>query len=283
MAPNPPFGASIDYALHAAAADVKLEILDDQGNLVRRYSSADRTSAPDPAKLQTAPEWSAARPVLSRAAGMHRFVWSLRYPAPPALAGSRRSRGEGVWAPPGNYTVALVVDGQRLTQPLVVAPDPRVQLPESAYLAQFALARQIEETRAPVAAALAEAESLSTKLSARRKAASGEIAMAIEAVQSQASEISDVIPSSGEGDAFWLLPRRTTSIRFLANALERLATAVDGADAAPTADALAGYAKLRPSAEAATAAWADFKSKELPALNERLKAAGEEPITLSRP
>ena len=41
-APNPPDGAILDYYLPAAASAVTLEILDAQGQLVRRYSSNDK-------------------------------------------------------------------------------------------------------------------------------------------------------------------------------------------------------------------------------------------------
>ena len=41
-AKNPPDGAMIDYYLPAKAAEVKLEISDSAGKLVRRYSSGDK-------------------------------------------------------------------------------------------------------------------------------------------------------------------------------------------------------------------------------------------------
>src|SRR6202034_819677 len=41
-AANPPDGAILDYYLPAAASTVTLEILDAQGHVVRRFSSADK-------------------------------------------------------------------------------------------------------------------------------------------------------------------------------------------------------------------------------------------------
>ena len=39
--------------------------------------------------------------------GLHRFVWPLRYAAAPGLG--HGAFDDGVWAPPGRYTVRLLV------------------------------------------------------------------------------------------------------------------------------------------------------------------------------
>ena len=100
LAPNPPNGAYIDYVVNGAQP-VTLEILDANNQLVRRFSSADPIPQPNLARLNTAPEWFVARPSLKTTPGMHRFVWSMHYPAPQGMTGGRGG-GEGVWAPPGN-------------------------------------------------------------------------------------------------------------------------------------------------------------------------------------
>jgi hypothetical protein len=58
---------------------------------------------------------------------------------------------------------------------------------------------------------------------------------------------------------WWLAPRSTTSLRNLDSALQKLEDAIDGADAAPSPDAHAGWAKLRPAAEAALRTWKELK------------------------
>jgi photosystem II stability/assembly factor-like uncharacterized protein len=276
MAPNPPAGAYIDYVLHAAAAQpVTLEILDAEGKLVRRYSSADAAPVADPKKLNTAPEWFNTPSTLSAAAGMHRFVWPLRYPA-----SGGNPYADGIWAPPGSYTVALTVDGQRLTRPLEIAPDPRVKLPASAYAEQFALARQVETTSDAVSKVLDEAYGAIAQITERRKTAKGEVAKALDAALARVAEISDIVPSSNPGNVWWIAPHRITSLRFLDGALGALGQAVDGADGAPTADARASYDKLKPAAETAVREWTTFKEKDLAALNRRLKAAGQAAIEI---
>ncbi|MGZ4778349.1 MAG: hypothetical protein ACXV5L_04085, partial [Thermoanaerobaculia bacterium] len=72
----------------------------------------------------------------------------------------------------------------------------------------------------------------------------------------RAREISEVAPD----EMWWLAPRTTTSLRYVDAALSKVVGAVDDADAAPTPDARAGWAAVRPAAEAALRSWAAFKS-----------------------
>lgn len=154
MAANPPLGAFIDYLVGSAGAQqIDLQILDAAGSVVRSYSSKDPVPTADPARMRTGMEWFTAPPSLKTTPGMHRFVWPLRWSAPAGLTAGRRA-GDGVWATPGTYTVALTIDGNKLTQPLTVVPDPRIKMTAEQYAAQFALARKVEDLRVRVADAL---------------------------------------------------------------------------------------------------------------------------------
>ncbi len=100
---NPPAGAIFDYFLKSpAGGEVTLEIHDQQGNVVRKYSSSD---AEPP--LAAAPEfpkfWLPKFVPLSNAPGAHRFVWDLRYAPPSAL------RNE--------YSMAAIIGSGTVTEP----------------------------------------------------------------------------------------------------------------------------------------------------------------------
>ena len=123
-------------------------------------------------------------------------------------------------------------------------PDPRVNIAQSAYEEQFALARQVEALQVEVAAALEEASTLVPKLRERKQ----------DALAERAGAISDVNLT----DAWWLPPSSTTSLRFADNTLEKLMSAVDSADAAPTADAKESWTKVQPIAENALRAWKEL-------------------------
>src|SRR5207249_153744 len=79
---NPPDGAILDYYLARDASEVVLEIVDDRGGAVRRYSCRDEPEHVDPPELPYPMYWLRPPQVLSAGRGHHRFVWDLRY-APP--------------------------------------------------------------------------------------------------------------------------------------------------------------------------------------------------------
>ena len=164
MAANPPAGASIDYVLNGpAAGPVVIRIADAEGRTVREYSSEDRLPATDLTTIRVAPEWILPPSPPARTPGMHRFVWPIRYPAPAALADGN-PYADGVWAPPGRYTVELSVGQSQRTQPLTILPDPRVTMTPEAYARQFALARRIEAAAARVAEAVTALDTVHKRL-----------------------------------------------------------------------------------------------------------------------
>jgi photosystem II stability/assembly factor-like uncharacterized protein len=281
MAPNPPAGAYVDYFLRTAPrGPVVLEVADATGGLVRRYSSADAPPAFDPATTLVAPEWFKVPSTLATTPGMHRFVWPLRYPPPPALAGGSLDQGrntEGVWAPPGEYTATLVVDGRRQSQPLTVVPDPRVDLPPEAYREEFYLAREVEQMRADVAAGAEATKALIDALERRRSTVTGPLAEALAALEKRARDVSGTAPSANRYNRWGFAARSLASWRFLSATLRALAAAIDGADAAPSPDAREGVAKAKPALERVRAEQARLES-DLAEFNARLVALGQAPV-----
>jgi hypothetical protein len=277
-AENPPPGATLDYVLgRVPAGAVTLSILDEKGDLVRRYSSADKLPELSREERRLAPEWLSPPVVLPATPGMHRVVWPLRYPAPPTLA-EGNTFADGVWAPPGRYTVELSVDGQRVTRPLAVEPDPRVTLAPEAYGRQFELARRVERAREAAAAAMKEAEALHKQLAARAASPAVSLSRAMANLDVEAQALSESVESDPR--AVPPPPKHVSSLRFLEGALAKLASAVDGADADPSPDARAGFAQLESTLTRALAAWEALKAGNLAALNARLRQAGEPPIGL---
>jgi photosystem II stability/assembly factor-like uncharacterized protein len=153
---NPPDGAIIDYVLGSAGGPVTLEIDDSNGKLVRKYSSDDKpeVSEAELDKLKVSAYWVRPPRILSAEAGMHRFVWDLRYAPPKALEHDypiaaiyrdtpREPRGPYVL--PGQYTVKLSVSGASYSQPLTVMMDPRVKTPDAGLQQQLALSLKLSE------------------------------------------------------------------------------------------------------------------------------------------
>ena len=279
-APNPPAGAYLDYALGAAATQpVTLEIHDTAGELVQRWSSTDSIAPSDPVRMPTAPQWAPVPQRVGTSAGLHRFTWSLHYASQgPSTARTGRGSGDGVWAPPGTYTVTLQAAGRTLTRQLELAPDPRLTLAPAAYRDEFALARQVEQLAVRLGRANEAAGKLQRELSARADGAPSALAPAIAAFQTRLSALSGSEPSSNPANAFAHPPRHIETLRWLGGAVGGLREAVDGADATPSAESRESLARLTPLVDAALAAWDRFVASELPALNAKLTAAGRKPI-----
>jgi photosystem II stability/assembly factor-like uncharacterized protein len=281
MAANPPAGAYLDYALAAASAGpVELTILDARGSVVRSFRSDAQPPQADLAKSVIAPEWIVPPGRLAAGAGAHRFVWDLRYAEPASLAedAGDEEGGGGVWAPPGRYSVELRAGGRTYRAPLLVEADPRVSLPAAAYARQFALARAIEAARLHIAAALAEAKRLHEAILAHDRSGGGALARALSAADGRLLAISDLPPGRASPDALGAPPQSIRGLRYLEGAFRSLARAVDGSDAAPGADVLAGYARHKALLEQALASWRQFRNGDLERLNAALRAAGAAPI-----
>ena len=242
MAPNPPIGAYIDYVL-PTAAPVQITVLDAQGAVVDRFSSADPAPPLDLAKIDAAPEWLAKAAPPAATPGQHRFVWDLHYAAPPRPpGGDAEEAGDaaGVWAPPGRYTVELTVGGHSLRQPLEVRPDPRVKLDAAGFQAEFVLARRIEQAQVQVHAALARAAALKTRLKAQPQAADPARKAALAQTMARLDAVTD-LPVEDPRNSVGLPPNSLTGLSDIALRLAKLALAVDGADAAPTPDDISGF------------------------------------------
>jgi hypothetical protein len=124
----PPVGARIDYFLASPGGDLKLDILDSAGTVVRSYASGTaagggrgggRRGGGLPSSLPMKP-------------GMNRFVWDLRYPGGPAGGGDMEGGGPGggagggPLAAPGTYRARLTAGGVTRTESFTVRIDPRV-------------------------------------------------------------------------------------------------------------------------------------------------------------
>ncbi len=102
---------------------VSLEILEADGDLVKRYSSAAKKKN-DTLKVET---------------GMNRFVWDMRYPDAVSFDGLilYSANTKGPVAVPGNYRVKLTVAGKSMEQDFEILKDPRVKSSIADLQAQF--------------------------------------------------------------------------------------------------------------------------------------------------
>jgi photosystem II stability/assembly factor-like uncharacterized protein len=136
--PNPPYGAILYYHLsRPPSSEVKLQVFDDKGKLVRTMSSI----PPVLPQRWPYPEYWVAKGsdlALPAQVGTNRTNWDLRYDDPPAFnldlenqmnvapGGFVTPGPHGPQVIPGVYTLKLTVDGKTYTQSVTVRNDPRV-------------------------------------------------------------------------------------------------------------------------------------------------------------
>ncbi|HUY10812.1 MAG TPA: glycoside hydrolase [Candidatus Dormibacteraeota bacterium] len=148
---NPPYGALIDYSLARPAKSVVVEILDAHGGVLRRYAN-DEAARPAMPGLDKPSWWERPETRPGASAGFHRIAWDLHGTPPRSIAYDLPISAvphktpqipQGALAPPGRYTVRLIVDGKAQERSLLLRPDPQIHLTAATYAAQFALAERI--------------------------------------------------------------------------------------------------------------------------------------------
>jgi hypothetical protein len=314
---NPPAGALIDYWLAAGpegapAGDVTLEIRDERGELVRRFASGDPGSRREDAERLPLPTyWLRPAPPLSRQAGLNRFVWDLRYSAPPALhpeASADAVFGEDTpfepeppFVLPGTYQLQLTAGGRSATASLRVETDPRVQVPFAALASQLTLSRRIDAALAESYQAVQQLRDLVRRLDQlptspaptaqppspasgatspdsprRRPAHSG--AGSPDGANGLAGAVAALRRKAGELAGreldFLAVPEKVPSLTTIHLGLAALAVTVGSGDAAPTAQATAAFSAYRVLLDRQVGAWSSLRATDLPALDRRLAAAG---------
>ena len=129
---NAPEGVILDYYLETAADTnaVKMEIIAN-GKTVRSYSNKKN---PD---FKTYPGGPSAEPVLPAEKGMNRFLWDLRGEQIPDIPGVFvYGDYNGYRLAPGNYTARLTYMGKSSEVPIIVLPDPNLNVDAAAWTEQ---------------------------------------------------------------------------------------------------------------------------------------------------
>jgi uncharacterized coiled-coil protein SlyX len=271
---NPPDGAMIDYFLaEDSSAPVTLEIKDNKGNLVRRYSSADTPVLPDVKKLRIPSYWIRPFKALSGQHGMHRFLWDLHYtpvsgvePEYPMSAVYRDTppAATSPWVMPGDYSVVLTANGRSYTQPLTVKMDPRVRMSATELQEQLNLSRQLSDFRAtldPIGKSFDLLVEQLTKLKEQSLPKN---------VQDQLDALTARLRELGPPH---LRPGAPPSLNGL-DSVKSLFEEIQGVDAPPTDRVKAAVGDVRTLATSLTERWRKIVSEDLPALNKELQAAG---------
>jgi len=179
---------------------------------------------------------------------------------------------------PGLYNVVLTVNGKQYTQRLTVRMDPRVKTLPDGLLQHFELDRKIAAALHQDLEALQQVRSLRAQL----KSLAGHAAIAKIATELEAKAAAIEGEEAGYG-AHYLSTPEGRSLARLNSGLNTLVSALDTADAEPTTQQKATFVEIEKALDEQLRAWAQLRSKDIPALNEQLKKAGLPAIDLEKP
>jgi len=273
---NPPTGALLYYYLKTAPKEdeeIKLEILDSQGRVIRKYSSKKQASElPEEAREEEEEvgEKSENEP-LPAEPGLNRFNWDLRYEPATKIAGyslwDYESGIEGPRVLPGSYRARLTAAGQSFTAPLEVRLDPRVKVQSEDLKKQLDLALEIHRALAQVNQAVNQIRSVRNQLHSLDRELGGNSKDVVAAAKELDQKLTTV-------EEKLVNPKISASEDSLAYAIQldgklaSLEIAVESADAAPTQGSRNAYADLKRQVDDQLAVWQRIRANELAAFNE---------------
>ena len=285
---NPPDAAMIDYILaKPATGPVTLEVLDSQGKLVRRYSSEDRPEqTTEQLDEQLIPVyWIRPARILSGAAGMHRWTWDLRYPAPEstqheypisAVLHNTPRYPLGPIVLPGQYTARLTADGHTYSSSFDVKMDPRVKVSPADLQQEFEFETRVAALITQSSQAVWQARSLHEQIQELEPHINSDLLRSIKGLDDKVSALLNGphgVPNassleSENGDAIDLYKGTSTGAE---------------ADAAPTPARVEAASKIQLAFKEDLERWQELKATDLRALNQQLRAAGEPELQPDRP
>ena len=274
-AENPPNGAVIDYLLKSPAHSVKLEIFDNQQQLVRSFTS-ERKDTAKRLSLPVAERWIPKAQLLEATPGIHRFVWDLTWRSsggPDADEDADYRNPRGPKAVPGTYQVRLTVDGQTQSQSLEVKMDPRAAATPEVLAQQLESGRKIFGETLEARRAIAEITQVQKQLGETQE-------------KTQDAKLKKILTDAQSGIGSILsnkatAPDQTQGLQEAYSDLASSLRVVESGDRAIPSQAIELYNQSSDHVKKRIQQWTSFKQSQLPKLNDELRRANLTPIAVA--
>jgi photosystem II stability/assembly factor-like uncharacterized protein len=280
---NPPAGAIIDfYVKDAPKGETRIEILDSQGQVIRKFSSQ-KTEIPDE---PPDPDDKKPEKEIKVEAGLNRFVWNLRYESASRVPGyylwEYNGGARGPLALPGTYQVRLTVDGKSQTAPLEINLDPRVQVSQADLEKQFNLLLQIRDELNRVYSSVNQIEDVRAQTEAMKRRLPAE--ESIRPVASSADSLATKLVSireplinlriSANEDSLAYHPGLDGQLAFLSMIVAY------GCDCAPTEAAMQRFNELKKQTDEAISRWTELQRSDVSAFQKLAIQQGIPPVAV---
>ncbi len=227
----PDAAVTIDYYLKEKSnTDLILEIVNEEGKLVSKFTSAAKPESERPTvDMATGFYSKGGKPGLPNKVGLNRFRWDMTHPGA-WNSDSRRAYNNGPMVAPGKYTATLLANGATYSQSFEVKADPRVLAagvaPED-MRAQESLALQVRDL-------LSDATRLAEDVRHAIDALEGNVSSTAKKKEGDLKRIESRVIMA---DGIYMQPMLVDQIRYLSYMLNR-------ADQRPGKDAYDRYQEL---------------------------------------
>ncbi len=274
--------ALIQYVLHQPAQNVRIEVRDAKGTLVRAYP--DTTAGADDARGGGGGGRGGrgGGPVgPPKTTGLNSFSWDMRYAPPVSFPGMILWGGSqtGPEAAPGKYTVRLIADEHTVSQTLVIKRHPLHEATDADLIAQTTLALAIRDKVNEANSAVIQIRDLKKQIADRLgKSSDANLKLLGDSLTTKLStveeEIYQVRNQSGQDPLNFPIK--------INNRLASLMGTVTRGDSRPQGNAAPIFSDLRVELKVQSDHLQKIEDKDLAALNALLKKLGLEPISTAK-
>ncbi|MFY9841659.1 MAG: WD40/YVTN/BNR-like repeat-containing protein [Terriglobales bacterium] len=273
---NPPSGAVIYYYLkpvpkadpqkdEARKEEVRIEILDASGTVIRKYSSRKNEALDEPLD----PEDKKPEKQIKPEDGLNRFVWDLHYEEANRVPGyflwEYQEGAKGPLALPGHYQVRFTAKGKSVTAPFAVKIDPRVTTSQSDLEKQFKLELELRDELNRVYGAVNQIQDVREQLTGlKKRLGPGDSTKAVfdgaTALEAKLIAVRDPLINfriSASEDSLAYAPGIDAKLAFLSMGVSGFA------DSAPTAAQYQEFDKLKKQTDELLAGWDQVRNTDI--------------------
>jgi hypothetical protein len=254
---NPPDGAVIDYYLKEKVNTVSLEIFDQKGKSIRKYTNKDTLYKIGEVNIPH--YWIRPQQILSPEPGSHRFMWDMKYAPlniPPSypIAATYMNTAPDQTSPlviPGTYIARLTADGKVHEQYFEIKMDPRVKISAVDLQKQHDLSLQCYEGRKVCSQILTEIHQFRLMLQSQLTSAEIHVAEKSGPLEKAAGLLENTAPG-----------RQEPSFVRLNNAFASMFNTLQDSDSPPTTQAIAAAAEAQKQLQLLIKKWDELKAKQ---------------------
>ena len=254
---NPAAGAVITYYQRTRHlfGKLKIEVLDERGTVIDELQASTRR-------------------------GLNRVVWTMHLHAPhvPPAAQLAQAGTQGPRVPPGTYTIRMQKSGKTYETKIAVGLDSRVKWTLADRKAQYDAAMKVYVLFNDESALFAQIAALREQIAdAAKKQPRGDAVVArLQKFDAKLDALRKKIVATKEGGAI-------TGEERLREHTDQLYGAITSWDGPPSGYQLENTAALRAQLTGIDADFSRLTAAELPALNERLRSRGAQPLAVQPP